>query len=152
MLPVAPVPKARPKVSKWGTYYPTTTKNWMYDAAASMASITAGEPTRGGLYILVTCVCTRPKNPANPYPRGDVDNYVKGIMDAITKEQIIWADDKQVVDCHIHKRYADEDETPHTYVEVAFYDDDLNRDHRYFTPAISQDVLDQPDTISIEEM
>jgi len=152
-LPVAPVPKARPRVSKWGTYYPKRTKMWMYDAAAAMANIDAPPlPTTKPVFVLCIAVCNKPKNPANEFPVGDVDNFAKGILDAVTKEQCIWRDDKQIVVLITGKRYADEDEGPHTYLEATTELSRLDWDALWVTPNLSKDVLDQPDTISIEEM
>jgi len=151
VLPVAPVPKARPKVSKWGTYYPKRTKQWMYDAAAAMASLDAYFPVSAPMFVLCVAVCHKPKNPANDFPVGDVDNFAKGILDAVTKEQIIWQDDKQVVVLIAGKRYADEDEVPHTYLEATTELSRLDWGALWVTPHVSEDALDQEDTISLEE-
>lgn len=40
-----------------------------------------------------------------PVTRPDVDNYVKGIKDALNK--VIWKDDSQVVDLSVSKYYSD---------------------------------------------
>lgn len=48
-----------------------------------------------------------------PVTKPDVDNYVKGIKDALN--QVIWKDDSQVVDLHISKWYS---ETPRVEVTV----------------------------------
>ena len=151
-LPVAPVPAARPRVSKWGTYYPKTYKNWMYDAAASMASLTPPTPDEAPVFVLVSTVCKRPKNPANSFPIGDVDNYAKAILDAITKAGIMWKDDKQIVTLIVGKRYAEEDEEPHHFVEASHFLEGLDLGNLWVTPLVSEDVMDQPDTISLEEL
>lgn len=48
----------------------------------------------------------RPQKPANPYPKGDVDNYAKSVLDAITKNGTYWHDDSQVVHLHVWKTYT----------------------------------------------
>lgn len=48
-----------------------------------------------------------------PVTKPDVDNYVKGIKDAL--KQIIWNDDSQVVDLYVSKWYS---ETPRIEVTV----------------------------------
>lgn len=48
-----------------------------------------------------------------PVTKPDVDNYVKGVKDALN--QVIWKDDSQVVDLHISKWYS---ETPRVEVTV----------------------------------
>jgi Holliday junction resolvase RusA-like endonuclease len=44
------------------------------------------------------------------WPRGDLDNRVKSICDALTAAGA-WDDDDQVVDIRASKRYGDSDET-----------------------------------------
>lgn len=92
------------------------------------------EPTE----FVVEFVCTRPKNPTNIYPIGDLNNYTKAIEDAINGK-LGFKDDKQIVASAQYKRYAEIGEEPHTIVIVG----DLN---------ISNDVMDMRDTISIEEI
>lgn len=48
-----------------------------------------------------------------PISKPDVDNYVKGIKDALNK--VIWNDDSQIVDLHVSKYYS---ETPRIEVAV----------------------------------
>lgn len=48
-----------------------------------------------------------------PISKPDVDNYVKGIKDALNK--VIWNDDSQIVDLHVSKFYS---ETPRIEVAV----------------------------------
>lgn len=57
--------------------------------------------------VSIHCHCKTPKKPANSYPVGDLDNYAKGILDAITQSGAIWHDDKQVVSLVITKQYSD---------------------------------------------
>jgi hypothetical protein len=64
-------------------------------------------------------VVLRPKTGKLPSPLGDVDNYVKAPLDAITHGQLLWHDDKQVVTLLATKRYAIGGEQPHTYVKAA---------------------------------
>lgn len=49
-----------------------------------------------------------------PITKPDVDNYVKGIKDAL--KGVMWIDDSQVVDLHISKWYS---EKPRIEVEIA---------------------------------
>jgi len=48
-----------------------------------------------------------------PTSKPDVDNYVKGVKDAL--KNVIWKDDSQVVDLHISKWYS---ETPRVEVTI----------------------------------
>jgi Holliday junction resolvase RusA-like endonuclease len=52
----------------------------------------------------------RPKSPKSskfPFPQGDVDNFSKAILDACT--DVLWIDDWQIQDEHIHKEWAEPD-------------------------------------------
>ncbi|OAT74541.1 RusA family crossover junction endodeoxyribonuclease [Parageobacillus thermoglucosidasius] len=49
-----------------------------------------------------------------PTTKPDVDNYVKGVKDAL--KNVIWKDDSQVVDLHISKWYS---ETPRVEITIA---------------------------------
>ncbi|MBB6446488.1 RusA family crossover junction endodeoxyribonuclease [Bacillus benzoevorans] len=53
------------------------------------------------------------KGELRPVTKPDVDNYVKGIKDAL--KSVIWKDDSQVVDLHISKWYS---ETPRIEVSI----------------------------------
>jgi len=60
-----------------------------------------------------------PKKPANSYPVGDIDNYIKSILDAITKNGTYWHDDAQVIKLTATKQYFDDaDEAPGTMVNI----------------------------------
>jgi Holliday junction resolvase RusA-like endonuclease len=48
-----------------------------------------------------------------PISKPDVDNYVKGVKDAL--KNVIWKDDSQVVDLHISKWYS---ETPRVEITI----------------------------------
>lgn len=48
-----------------------------------------------------------PKQPSNVWPIGDVDNYMKSPLDAITKAEIWWQDDVQIVGAFAIKRFVE---------------------------------------------
>ncbi len=89
----APVPCARARVLKTGrSYTPKRTADWqnvvMWAAKAAMAKNplwAPGPKTRFMLYAHIYRAADR----------GDLDNYIKGIMDGMTKAGI-WADDRLV--------------------------------------------------------
>ena len=88
--------------------------------------------------VFLEFVRKSPKKPANDFPMGDVDNYAKAVLDSI-QGLAFFEDDKQVTDLRVMKRYAAKGEAPHILMIVG-------------EPQESEDVLDQPDTISIEEL
>lgn len=110
-----PVPAARPRVSKWGTYYPATYKNWKKDALGFFPQDL--EPLEGPLRVELEVVCKRPKKPTSTIPSGDVDNYAKAALDAVNDAKC-WGDDKQVVSLAVTKRYAELDEEPRTLISI----------------------------------
>lgn len=118
-IDVAPVPASRPRVTRWGTYYGKTYKNWMKNAAESLAK----QDDEFWLFrekcaVFLEIVAERPKTTKRSEPRGDVDNYAKAALDAITKTEMVWDDDDQVVALFVSKRFAETDESPRTEVEV----------------------------------
>lgn len=115
VIEVPPVPAARPRVSKWGTYYPATYKDWKKAAAAFFhpASPCWSDP----VFVELEIICKRPQRITNPIPPGDVDNYAKAALDAVNDAHL-WLDDKQVVSLNVSKRYAEKDETPRTIIHI----------------------------------
>jgi hypothetical protein len=58
----------------------------------------------------------RPDAPAFPYSRGDATNLAKGIEDALNK--IAWADDSQVVELTVRRRWAKPGEDAGAYITI----------------------------------
>lgn len=115
VLGLDPVPAARPRVSKWGTYYPEGYKNWKKNAQAFFPRDL--RPLEGPLRVDLEVVCKRPKKPSSTIPTGDVDNYAKAALDAVN-DAALWGDDKQVVSMLVTKRYAVGDEAPRTIITI----------------------------------
>ncbi|QDP45890.1 MAG: hypothetical protein Tp1125DCM238401_3 [Prokaryotic dsDNA virus sp.] len=65
-----------------------------------------GEPLRCGLEVHAIFYCKRPKTTKRRDPRGDVDNYVKAILDSCNG--IVWDDDDQILRLTASKRWEDE--------------------------------------------
>lgn len=123
-----PVPQPRPRVSTRGgfarAYVPATHPIHAYrQAVATAAKIACPYPTEDPVEITFWFIVARPKSHFNKsglkkgaplWPRGDWDNFAKGIQDAMTG--IVWYDDDQVVDAHVYKRYG---RTGETRIEVS---------------------------------
>lgn len=119
-IPLAPLPASRPRATRGrGAYYPPAYSKWRSEAAKALQTALRGHTSFGALPLRVRYefVCTRPRKPANPFPRGDIDNYVKAIQDALTAAGA-WHDDVQVVESLEIKRYARADEAPHILIEA----------------------------------
>jgi Holliday junction resolvase RusA-like endonuclease len=119
-IPLAPTPAARVNQGKWGAYYPAKYEtfrkaccHWLEQNLSVQESLSHSE-----IEVICTFVCVRPKKPANPYPRGDIDNYEKALYDAITSSKRVWHDDVQISMVHADKRYATDQEQPHILVKV----------------------------------
>ena len=118
IIPLAPTPASRPRVTRWGTYFPKKYSVWKEEAHRLLSEYTVPDLFAGRILVRTDVVCYRPKKPANDYPVGDIDNYEKATYDAITKAKIVWKDDVQIVGCETTKRYADGDEEPHTHIRI----------------------------------
>lgn len=136
---IDPVPAARPRVGKFGTYYPKKYANFRKEFEAMIEAADLPKPSVLPVPVYLEFVCKSPAKPANPYPMGDTDNYIKSVLDSM-QGRAIFEDDKQVTLVTGFKRYAAKGERPHILMLVG-----------EFTEG-SEDVLDQPDTISTEEL
>lgn len=77
----------------------------------------ADETLEGNLLVSLDLVCHKPKTTKRSNPRGDIDNYVKAVLDALTKKGY-WVDDDQITVIHAAKRWPDDKEEPHFYVRI----------------------------------
>jgi len=117
-LPVNPIPASRPRVSKWGTYYGKRYSTWRKDAARALAKLTGPDTYECPLRVTLVHVVKSPKVTKRQYPVGDVDNYDKAVMDAITSHTTLWNDDDQVIALHSSKLFAAPDDTPGCYIQI----------------------------------
>ena len=108
MLPLNPMPAPRPRVtSKGWTYYPKPYKVWRERAAAIIPDILSSAgleaPIGGALGISVDFAATRPKTTKLPFPKGDLDNFLK-TLDCFNG--LLWDDDFRIVHIEAAKRWA----------------------------------------------
>lgn len=127
MLPIKPVPASRPRVTRWGTYYLKTYK--AYKDAAHEAIPVCTEPTLDcELGVTIEFICHKPKSTTMVSPRGDIDNHMKAILDAVvgqaaTKKQKCRLkkyirDDELISHADVRMRYAQPNEEPCTIITV----------------------------------
>jgi Holliday junction resolvase RusA-like endonuclease len=112
-----PVPQPRPRVSTRGgfarAYVPKTHKVHAYRQAVATAARAAGlRATAGSVEVRIVAEFDRPKSHSNRrgvkpdaprFPRADVDNIAKSVLDALGP---IIGDDTQVVSLWVSKRYS----------------------------------------------
>ena len=121
VLPTAPVPASRPRVTRWGVYY---TKTYQAYRKASHALLGKSERPQltADLGATIEFVCAKPKKTVRLRPNGDIDNHMKSILDVIvgTKEQpkLYIVDDMQVTQVNASKRWAEDGEEPHTAITI----------------------------------
>lgn len=117
VFPMEPLPASRPRVTRWGTYIAKPYKDWLADAAKYLKTANTCIPAGRHLAVVVEVVCTRARTSKLSTPKGDIDNYVKAPLDAITHAGL-WQDDKWVTSLVASKRFAAEGELAHTSVTV----------------------------------
>lgn len=122
-VPGEPVPQPRPRVSTRGgfarAYVPAKHPVHAYRAAIANAARAAGAGVHGEpVGVLIDLVWERPKShlrkngvkPDAPrFPRCDVDNAAKAVLDALNG--VAWEDDSQVWLLTVAKQYGTEART-----------------------------------------
>lgn len=98
-------------------YSPKEYSEWQKAAAAALKAVPAF-PVEGPCSVTIVCCAARPKTTKLPAPKSDVDNYAKGVLDAITKDGRFWSDDTQVISLLVTKAWASGDEPPAIYVTI----------------------------------
>ena len=70
----------------------------------------------GPIKLNIVCYVTRPKTTKLDYPKPDVDNYAKAILDSLNGH--VWEDDSQVISLTISKRWANDKHKGHFTIEI----------------------------------
>ena len=107
-----PVPCPRPRVTRTGqVFYPKNYTDWRVQALPQLLDQKNGQPFDKPVHVAVEAVVERPKKTVRLLPGGDVDNYAKSLLDALTKA-LAWVDDDLVECLIVRKRWADRGEVP----------------------------------------
>ena len=127
-LPLDPVPCPRPRIrvmrlkngSTMGVaYYIGKYKVFSVEAPLKIPKSSHYFEKGSPVEVEIAFFMRSPKKPANSYPVGDIDNYIKSILDAITKNGTYWHDDAQVIKLTATKQYFDDsDEAPGIMVNI----------------------------------
>lgn len=118
-IPLAPMPSPRPRfrvIGKFASaYMPKDYKDWKAACADILkaSGISVGD---AAVEVTVILVAPKPKSSKLPFPKPDIDNYVKSVLDAATDATTVWTDDWQVADLVSRKRW----ETPTRPAGITF--------------------------------
>ena len=104
-IPIDPVPASRPRVSRWGTYYGKKYTTFRKDVEKFLKGV-ALKVLAGPLFVVIEIHCRKPRTSKLDYPKPDVDNYAKGVLDALNKKA--WNDDSQIVGLVVTKEWSDQ--------------------------------------------
>jgi Holliday junction resolvase RusA-like endonuclease len=117
-FPINPVAASRPRVSKFGAYFTGPYKKFRSAAAIVINRILGRNftPMSGKLAVDIKCFVTRPKSTKLEYPRADVDNYSKAILDSLNGK--LWDDDSQIIALFISKEWATPGEEGYFIVDI----------------------------------
>ncbi len=117
-FPINPVAASRPRVSKFGAYFTGPYKKFRPAAAIVINRILGRNftPMSGKLAVDIKCFVTRPKSTKLEYPRADVDNYSKAILDSLNGK--LWDDDSQIIALFISKEWATPGEEGYFIVDI----------------------------------
>ena len=110
-FPVDPQPKGRPRFARRGrlivTRTPGPTRAYEREIATLARNQMGSQPLMTDpLIVQLLFFLKKPPSAKRSYPttKPDLDNLIKAVLDAMNG--IIWKDDTQVVDLHVHKRYS----------------------------------------------
>lgn len=117
-LEITPVAAVRPKVTRWNTYYPGRYGDYLPELREMIRHRWAAPQKNGPCSLVVVFDMPRPKShygtgrnkdkvkdSAPEYPHQDVDNLLKGVMDAASG--VVYEDDKWVMSVLATKRYGE---------------------------------------------
>tara|TARA_R110001583_G_scaffold8524_2_gene40867 strand:+ start:1318 stop:1725 length:408 start_codon:yes stop_codon:yes gene_type:complete len=100
-----PVPASRPRVSRYGTYYGKT-----YNAYRKAFQEEVSEFRKefrpllsDRLKIEAFFLVKKPKTSKLNHPRGDIDNYLKALLDSCN--ELVWRDDVQITEVSATKEF-----------------------------------------------
>lgn len=117
-IDVNPVPASRPRVSRFGTYYGPIYRKFKAMLATTLQQMGVNNFFgKDPIEVEIECHIKRPKTTTLEMPRGDVDNYAKGVMDALNG--VLWDDDVQIQKLTVTKQFASPDSDGFIIVEVS---------------------------------
>lgn len=117
-----PTPAGRPRVFKnGGVSYPKAHTTYIKEIRPTLAE---NKPDTITGLVSVNMLFVFPKYKTSDYPtyRADLDNLAKIPLDEMTKQEY-WSDDSLVSELVLTKRFANENEEPHTTITITEQED-----------------------------
>ena len=118
-IPVNPVPASRPRVTRWGCYYGKRHSACRAELCSLLDTMRDNESLPsilcGRLTLWVLFSVKKPKTTKLDLPRGDIDNYIKLLLDACNER--LWKDDVQVEVISARKEWADDVGCSHIWIK-----------------------------------
>lgn len=121
------MPTPRPRVVVRGkfptVYHPKEYTAWKDSQAESVRGVNNLPPLLfldRPVEVEMTVRVAKPKTSKLTHPSPDVDNYAKGVLDAISQSERWWGDDRQVTDLTVRKRWAAPEEAPGVEVTITY--------------------------------
>ena len=107
-IPISPKPKQRPRFANGHAYTPRETANYEADIAYWVESH-GGKKVTGPIWVDLGFYYKMPKRMKTPQPhtgRPDLDNLVKGVLDAC--QGVLWDNDSEIYCICADKKYAED--------------------------------------------
>jgi len=111
---VTPVPAARPRVTRWATFYPKKYTQFKADMDMALNDVRF-EPYKENVYAKLDFFVQIPKSWSKKKKKlkqgqfcdnnADIDNYCKAILDSLNG--VYYADDRQIVMIRARKYWSD---------------------------------------------
>jgi Holliday junction resolvase RusA-like endonuclease len=119
-FPIKPVPKQRPRMSRYGNVFtPQKTKLFERTIQVMARKQFRQFPLIGPLQVAMTFFLPKPRTSRNEFPvvKGDIDNFFKSASDAMNG--CVWVDDAQICGIFAKKIYASPDQEIGILVEIS---------------------------------
>lgn len=115
---INPVAASRPRVSRWGAFYVGSYKKFREEAAEKVwNTIGSGfKPLTNTLAVSIELHVKRPKKTDKEYPRPDIDNFAKAILDTMNGK--LWEDDTQIISLYVTKQWAEKNSEGYFILQV----------------------------------